>query len=411
MNIRKLLTPVLAVFLLLTFAVSVAYAGWSTWDYLQKQKFQTCWKADCYQLLLDKNWSEYMQCSQGCASEADNYDSTCSTCEDSDNGLDYYNFGTVVTDTKPGGVDDYCYTFSNGKTYLMEGTCKNGKYIRHQKNCKELGMKYDCLEGACVYFNNAPEFQGGIDGTDYEIDVGNGNNDLTINVGATDADGDDLTFYAENLPEGASFENGTPPGGPFPEDVQYGIFEWNPQSGQAGEYEITLFVTDGEATMTVDITVDVTEDVEEDVCPVYVSLDPSNGNTILNGWNDLLDFTIQSECETVIESIGFEFIGSYMKKDEGKLWHVDSSTYLTGIGGGVGDTSISEYYGSQDVILFPGVDNEFTLKGLFNGLTLLDNDVIQVELFSLILKDLDTGEYIIWEEGDTYVEIIHALSY
>ena len=259
MNIKKLFSPAIAALLVLIIGASVAYAGWGTWDYLQKQKYNTCWKGNCYQLLMDQNWSEYMECSQNCYNEAENYDSNCATCEDTDGGVDYLVKGTVTTDTKPEGVEDYCYTFSNGKTYLMEGKCKNGKYIRYQKNCKELGMKYDCLEGACVYVNNAPVFEDGLDGTVHEVGEGES---LTIAVGATDEDGDDLTFYAEGLPEGATFENGVPAGGPLPEDVQYGIFEWDPEFGQAGgEYEITLYTSDGELEDSIVITVNFESDI------------------------------------------------------------------------------------------------------------------------------------------------------
>lgn len=58
-----------------------------------------------------------------------------------------YNSGTST---------DRCYTFpTTGKTYVMEGVCKNDGFQTWQKNCAELnlgktGVNYQCIEGACV---------------------------------------------------------------------------------------------------------------------------------------------------------------------------------------------------------------------------------------------------------------------
>ena len=70
-------------------------------------------------------------------------------CNDSDNKEDYLTKGTVKSNLYPHGKEDYCYTFPNGKTYLMEGFCKDQKYVYGQKNCWEPG-KYKCKDGACV---------------------------------------------------------------------------------------------------------------------------------------------------------------------------------------------------------------------------------------------------------------------
>jgi hypothetical protein len=59
-----------------------------------------------------------------------------------------------LTSNKLTTVLDSCKTIS-GKTYLLEGTCYNGKFVQIQKNCAELnigksGADYKCVNGACV---------------------------------------------------------------------------------------------------------------------------------------------------------------------------------------------------------------------------------------------------------------------
>ena len=71
----------------------------------------------------------------------------------------------------------------------------------------------------------------------------NENQELTISLEASDADDDDLEFGHEGLPEGAEFDGNT--------------FTWTPGFNQAGDYEVTFTVTDGEAgdSETVSISV------------------------------------------------------------------------------------------------------------------------------------------------------------
>jgi PKD repeat protein len=71
----------------------------------------------------------------------------------------------------------------------------------------------------------------------------NENQELTISLEASDADDDDLEFGHEGLPEGAEFDGNT--------------FTWTPSFNQAGDYEVTFTVTDGEAgdSETVSISV------------------------------------------------------------------------------------------------------------------------------------------------------------
>lgn len=57
---------------------------------------------------------------------------------------------------------------------------------------------------------------------------------LSIQVSASDTDGDSLTYWADNLPSGASFNSSTQ------------SLTWNPGTGQAGTYpNVNFFVTDG----------------------------------------------------------------------------------------------------------------------------------------------------------------------
>ncbi|NIR49895.1 T9SS type A sorting domain-containing protein [candidate division KSB1 bacterium] len=100
------------------------------------------------------------------------------------------------------------------------------------------------LNGSPVNFtatgvsNNFPLFADLNDTT-----VTEGNN-LTIELTATDEDGDDITYEAENLPSGASFNDN--------------VFSWTPSDRQAGEYEVTFFARDDRGGLdaeTVTITV------------------------------------------------------------------------------------------------------------------------------------------------------------
>jgi hypothetical protein len=57
---------------------------------------------------------------------------------------------------------------------------------------------------------------------------------LGFQVFGQDPDGDSLTFSAENLPEGASFNPTTH------------IFTWSPTYAQSGNYDVKFAVTDGQ---------------------------------------------------------------------------------------------------------------------------------------------------------------------
>lgn len=83
-------------------------------------------------------------------------------CQDSDststfdmNQLFTKSSTTYTTKNTTKTVEDRCHTYPNGKTYLLEGICKDGKYMWWQKNCGELEKqlkdgKYECIDGTCV---------------------------------------------------------------------------------------------------------------------------------------------------------------------------------------------------------------------------------------------------------------------
>ncbi|MBT4540958.1 hypothetical protein HOC35_05585 [Candidatus Woesearchaeota archaeon] len=124
-------------------------------------------------------------------------------CEDTDKN-DYLVKGTTYTNNYPNGVDDKCYTFKSGKTYLFDFGCRNGKFVRYQKNCKEIvGGNYECQDGACVVYNNIPVMQNIGDQLVYETES------LNFQVSANDQDADDLTYEAKDLPPQATFNENT----------------------------------------------------------------------------------------------------------------------------------------------------------------------------------------------------------
>lgn len=115
----------------------------------QKQKYWQCMEKDCNGLLLSKQYPAYRQCALNCMNSAENTLEQQAWCKDSD-GIDYFSKGIVTTDVYPQGKEDNCKTFSNGKTYLIEGKCFNNKYSYMQKSCSEAKKGYLCVEGTCV---------------------------------------------------------------------------------------------------------------------------------------------------------------------------------------------------------------------------------------------------------------------
>lgn len=99
---------------------------------------------------------------------------------------------------------------------------------------------------------------------------------LTIDVVATDDDGDALTYgYLGSLPQGATFDAGTHK------------FSWKPTSTQAGDYEVTFFVFDGKLTATATVKIKV---VKVNSAPVFTKWLP---DTTINVHNVQVLFKFQ----------------------------------------------------------------------------------------------------------------------
>lgn len=116
----------------------------------QTQYYWKCMEKDgCLTLLKNKQYTPYRTCALKCLDKAGDYTPEQNWCSDNDNGLDYFNPGTVFSKLYPEGKKDYCQIFPNGKIYLMEGICQNNNYIYAQQKCLELGQ-YECSQGACI---------------------------------------------------------------------------------------------------------------------------------------------------------------------------------------------------------------------------------------------------------------------
>ena len=68
---------------------------------------------------------------------------------------------------------------------------------------------------------------------------------LTFQATGSDPDDDELVFFAENLPEGASFGSEIP------------VFSWTPTEEQAGVYTVDIFVSDGDLTDSLPVQITV----------------------------------------------------------------------------------------------------------------------------------------------------------
>ncbi len=101
---------------------------------------------------------------------------------------------------------------------------------------------------------------------------------FSITVIAMDPDGDPLTYWAENLPSGASFNPSTH------------TFTWTPQDGQDGVYYVTFKVKDNRCC-TVEKTVKITvrDCITENKCPV---ISPIGNKRVCEG--STLSFTVHA---------------------------------------------------------------------------------------------------------------------
>ncbi len=87
---------------------------------------------------------------------------------------------------------------------------------------------------------------------------------LTFTVNATDPDGDQITYSAQNLPAGATFENG--------------VFNWTPATDQAGFNLVTFVASDGQLQASETITITVSQDNNDPlVLDMRFDDDPADG--------------------------------------------------------------------------------------------------------------------------------------
>jgi PKD repeat protein/methionine-rich copper-binding protein CopC len=98
----------------------------------------------------------------------------------------------------------------------------------------------------------------------------NENTNLNFTVTGTDPDGDNITYNATNLPSGATFNDG--------------VFNWTPDYNQAGTYQVTFTVSDGNLTDDETITITV-NDVNRPP-----TLNPIGNKTVNENTN--LNFTV-----------------------------------------------------------------------------------------------------------------------
>jgi hypothetical protein len=104
----------------------------------------------------------------------------------------------------------------------------------------------------------------------------NENFSLSFSLGATDPDGDSVSYSATGLPSGANFANG--------------VFSWIPSFTQAGTHTVTFIASDGTLSDTEQITVTVAN-VADQTAPAVGNLCPPSG-AIQAPINPLIALTI-----------------------------------------------------------------------------------------------------------------------
>jgi len=137
---------------------------------------------------------------------------------------------------------------------------------------------------------------------------------LTFTVTATDPDNDNLTYSANNLPAGASFNSTTR------------VFSWTPTLAQVGSYQAVHFeVRDASLSDSEDITINVTN---SNTAPVLAAI----GDKTVNE-NSLLTFTLSAtdpDGDTLTYSSTTLPSGATLNSSSGAFaWTPPASTYGT----------------------------------------------------------------------------------
>lgn len=212
-----------SIFLLIIISTLAAALTYSELNSNQKKFYQDCMNKDkCYEI-YSKYWNciknqnceasytiqqrnLYTDCSKNCFAQAANYNPSTIFCFDTD-GINYLTKGKVISAFYSNWQEDYCYIFGEGtpqqQKLLFEFACANNEHLVYQKDCKEMGLNYDCVNGACIINNNLPQMNAL---GSKEMKEGQ---TLTFTVNAKDIDGGVLTYQAEGLPQGAQFNTAT----------------------------------------------------------------------------------------------------------------------------------------------------------------------------------------------------------
>ena len=185
-----------------------------------------------------------------------------------------------------------------------------------------FAKNYAWQRGAFV--NGAPAFTAG--GEAQSVDE---NRSLTFGVEATDPDGDAVTYSADGLPAGASFD---------PASRQ---FSWTPDYTQAGTYEVTFTAKDGtrsyslSTTKAVTITVrDMTVDEQlSSLESAIATLDVSGGvkRALTVKLNHAAKSLAKGHTADAVRLLSSDFIGQVDSLlNEGKLTEAQAAALTTG---------------------------------------------------------------------------------
>ncbi|KAF0152412.1 MAG: Peptidase S8 and S53 subtilisin kexin sedolisin [Ignavibacteria bacterium] len=182
---------------------------------------------------------------------------------------------------------------------------------------------------------------------------------LTFDVIATDADGDVLTYGHSTLPQGASF------------DVNTKKFSWKPSGTQAGDYEITFFVSDGKETTSLKVKIKV---IKVNSAPVFDSKTISDTTISVHNVNMLFKYQFKAtdpDGDVVTFRIdGDSPSGSTLSSSGAFNWITNSSHasrvymfMITASDGTLSETKVVTITVRQTVV---GVEDEIIIPTKFN---------------------------------------------